>query len=81
MHLKRKTPISDFYTTAEVKEKFGVAESWIFKVAKDNNIPEPLTESKHTGVRNTLMLTSKRKPQAQTLLNGIVLLKFKRNSA
>ena len=30
---KEKTPISDFYTTAEVKEKYGVKDSWIFHIA------------------------------------------------
>lgn len=29
---KEKTPISDFYTTAEVKEKYGVKDSWIFHI-------------------------------------------------
>ena len=37
--LKEKAPITDFYTTAEVKEKYHVNESWIFVVAKKNNIP------------------------------------------
>ena len=38
-HPKDTIPITDFYTTAEVKEKFNVAESWIFAIAKKNNIP------------------------------------------
>lgn len=37
-----KAPITDFYTTAEVKEKYHVNESWIFVVAKKNNIPRTL---------------------------------------
>lgn len=36
---KDTIPITDFYTTAEVKEKYHVNESWIFVVAKKNNIP------------------------------------------
>jgi len=36
---KEKAPITDFYTTAEVKDKYHVNESWIFAVAKKNNIP------------------------------------------
>ena len=36
---KEKAPITDFYTTAEVKEKFGVKESWIYEIAKEHNIP------------------------------------------
>ena len=39
-HLPRaKQSITDFYTTAEVKEKFGVKESWIYEIAKVHNIP------------------------------------------
>ncbi|WP_303754884.1 AlpA family transcriptional regulator, partial [uncultured Duncaniella sp.] len=33
---KDTIPITDFYTTAEVKEKYHVNESWIFVVAKKN---------------------------------------------
>ena len=31
--------INDFYATAEVKEKYGVKDSWIFHIAKEHNIP------------------------------------------
>ena len=31
--------ITDLYTTAEIKEKFGVEESWINEIAKEHNIP------------------------------------------
>ena len=41
-----KTPTTDFYTTAEVKEKFNVAESWIFAIAKKNNIPRTFNRGK-----------------------------------
>ena len=41
-----KAPITDFYTTAEVKEKFNVAESWIFAIAKKNNIPRTFNRGK-----------------------------------
>ena len=44
--IKEKTPITDFYTTAEVKEKFNVAESWIFAIAKKNNIPRTFNRGK-----------------------------------
>lgn len=43
---KEKTPITDFYTTAEVKEKFNVAESWVFAIAKKNNIPRTFNRGK-----------------------------------
>lgn len=39
-HLPRsKQSITAFYTTAEIKEKFGVKESWIYEIAKEHNIP------------------------------------------
>ena len=39
-HLPRsKQSITNFYTTAEIKEKFGVKESWIYEIAKEHNIP------------------------------------------
>jgi len=41
-----KAPITDFYTTAEVKEKYHVNESWIFVVAKKNNIPRIFNRGK-----------------------------------
>ena len=31
--------ITEFYTTAEIKEKYGVKESWLYKIAKEHNIP------------------------------------------
>ncbi len=39
LHPKDAVPITDFYTTAEIKEKFGVKESWIYEIAKEHNIP------------------------------------------
>lgn len=43
---KDSIPITDFYTTAEVKEKYHVNESWIFLVAKKNNIPRTFNRGK-----------------------------------
>lgn len=43
---KDSIPITDFYTTAEVKEKYHVNESWIFVVAKKNNIPRTFNRGK-----------------------------------
>lgn len=34
-----RKPITEFYTTNEIKEKYGVSEGWIFKVGKEKNIP------------------------------------------
>ncbi len=39
LHPKDSVPITDFYTTAEVKEKFQIQESWLYKIAKEHNIP------------------------------------------
>lgn len=33
-------PNSEFYTTKEIMEKFGVSNSWIFAMAKKHNIPK-----------------------------------------
>ena len=41
------TPITDFYTTAEVASKYGVNESWIFKVGKNKIYPKFSKEEKH----------------------------------
>ena len=43
---KETVPITEFYTTAEVKEKYHVNESWIFLVAKKNNIPRTFNRGK-----------------------------------
>ena len=39
LHPKETVPITDFYTIAEIKEKFSVKESWIYEIAKEHNIP------------------------------------------
>ena len=41
-----RKPITEFYTTAEIKEKFGVSESWVFKIGKEKNIPKILHHGK-----------------------------------
>ena len=41
-----KAPITDFYTTAKVKEKYHVNESWIFVIAKKHNIPRTFNRGK-----------------------------------
>ena len=44
--LKPQSPITEFYTTAEIKEKYNVTESWIFTVAKRNSIPKTFSRGK-----------------------------------
>ena len=43
---KDTIPITNFYTTAEVKEKYHVNESWIFVIAKKHNIPRTFSRGK-----------------------------------
>jgi excisionase family DNA binding protein len=43
---KERKPITEFYTVAEIKEKFGVKESWIFKIVRENDIPKTLIRGK-----------------------------------
>ena len=43
---KTQTPITEFYTVEDIKTKFGIKESWIFKIAKENNIPKILKRGK-----------------------------------
>lgn len=43
---KEKQPITEFYTTKEVLEKFGISNSWLFKAAKENNFPKTIQRGK-----------------------------------
>lgn len=43
---KEKKPITEFYTTKEVLEKFGISNSWLFKAAKENNFPKTSRQGK-----------------------------------
>ena len=43
---KEKAPITDFYTTAEIKEKYQIKESWLYEIAKDHNIPRTFNRGK-----------------------------------
>ena len=45
-HPKDAIPITDFYTTAEIKEKYNIQESWLYKVAKEHNIPRTFNRGK-----------------------------------
>lgn len=37
---KEREPITEYYTTKELLEKFGISNSWLFKAAKQHNIPK-----------------------------------------
>lgn len=43
---KERKPITEFYTTKEVLEKFGISNSWLFKAAKENNFPKTTRQGK-----------------------------------
>ena len=43
---KKYKSISDFYTRAEIREKFGVKDSWIYKVVAENNVPKTILRGK-----------------------------------
>lgn len=43
---KKPKSISDFYTRAEIREKFGVKDSWIYKVVAENNVPKTILRGK-----------------------------------
>ena len=76
---KDKSPITEFYTTAEIKEKYGVKESWLYKIAKEHNIPAPSIVARPIGVKSTLMPILQRRLPIPILQSGIVWLRSKRN--
>ncbi|WP_297068535.1 helix-turn-helix domain-containing protein, partial [uncultured Duncaniella sp.] len=39
---KKSKSISDFYTRADIREKYGVKDSWIYKVVAENNVPKTI---------------------------------------
>lgn len=43
---RKSKSISDFYTRAEIREKFGVKDSWIYKVVAENNVPKAIIRGK-----------------------------------
>ena len=43
---KEAEPIEEFYATKEIIEKFGISNSWLFKMAKERNIPKTVVRGK-----------------------------------
>lgn len=39
---KEKKSITEFYTVVEIKEKYNIKESWLYKIARENKIPKTL---------------------------------------
>lgn len=43
---KKGKSISEFYTRTEIREKYGVKDSWIYKVVAENNVPKTIIRGK-----------------------------------
>ena len=43
---KKSKSLSDFYTRADIQEKYGVKDSWIYKVVAENNVPKTIIRGK-----------------------------------
>ena len=43
---KKSKSLADFYTRAEIQEKFGVKDSWIYKVIAENNVLKTILRGK-----------------------------------
>ena len=43
---KNPIPITEVYTIAEIRDKYKVKDSWIFKIIRDNDIPKVLQRGK-----------------------------------
>ena len=43
---KKSKSLSDFYTRADIREKYGVKDSWIYKVVAENNVPKTIIRGK-----------------------------------
>lgn len=78
---KDTIPITDFYTTNEIKEKFGVKDSWIFHIAKEHNIPRTFNRGKPIGAKSILMTTLQRKLPILKSRNGTARKTCRRSSA
>lgn len=44
--IKEELPILDWYTVSEIKEKYNVKESWIYKIIRDEQIPKTAKRGK-----------------------------------
>lgn len=45
-HKKESAPITEFYTTSEILQKFGISESGLYKIAKVENFPKAFQRGK-----------------------------------
>ena len=56
-------PITEFYTTREIMEKFRVSNSWVFAQAKINNIPKVFHRGKTLWSKSHCDLVFTKKPE------------------
>ena len=65
---KEKKPITEFYTTKEVLEKFGISNSWLFKAAKENDFPKTTRQGKTLWSKEHIdRFFAKQKPKEEIL--------------
>ena len=43
---QEQTVITELYTRADIREKYGVKDSWIYKVVAENNVPKTIIRGK-----------------------------------
>ena len=43
---KKSKSLADFYTRADIREKYGVKDSWIYKAVAENNVPKTIIRGK-----------------------------------
>ncbi len=43
---KDRKPITEFYTSAEIQEKFNIKEAWLYRIVRENKIPKTLIQGK-----------------------------------
>ena len=44
--VRTSTPVTEFYTVEDIKTRFNIKESWIFKIARENNVSKTLRHGK-----------------------------------
>lgn len=79
---KDRETITEFYTTKEVLEIFSISNSWLFKVAKQQNIPKVTQHGKtYWSKKHCDMIFGKRIHLLTKSPNGILSRRFRKNTA
>lgn len=68
---KKSKSLADFYTRAEIREKYGVKDSWIYKVVAENNVPKTILRGKAYFSKSHIDRLSRRERRTMKSLNGI----------